>query len=109
MKNYLKRERQLDDDLNNFIINNPGMMVQQHTEEATRNVRDRLKSQNDQILHTESKYSVLDEAQEGPLEESTRSGSYFGSKMTSDSVLYGDDNYFGTVGPTDELFSIRDL
>lgn len=29
--------------------------------------------------------------------------------MTSDSILYGDDNYFGTVGPTDELFSIRDL
>ena len=29
--------------------------------------------------------------------------------MTSDSVLYGDDNYFATVGPTDQLFSIRDL
>ena len=48
-------------------------------------------------------------SEEDPLEESTRSVTRFGSKMTNDSLLFGDDNYFGTLGPNDEIFSVRDL
>jgi hypothetical protein len=29
--------------------------------------------------------------------------------MTNDNLLFGDDNYFGTLGPNDEIFSVRDI
>ena len=66
-----------------------------------------MKIYNEHILLTESKYEVMSE--DDPLEESIRSDTLLGSRMTNDSLLFGDNNYFGTLGPNDEIFSMRDL
>lgn len=68
MKSYLKREKQLDDELEKFLRENPSLRVQSDCEQATKNVRERLKENKQKILDTDKMFESFDNTEIKALE-----------------------------------------